>query len=108
MRVAIGVLSARDWKPQFGISLTHLFAHIAGHDKTEGVGLIPYLNCSLVPRGRRVVVEDALRDGYTHLLFVDDDMYFPPEIFDHLSKHDKPMVAVNYQTKSGKSAAVSL
>jgi hypothetical protein len=35
----------------------------------------------------------------THLLFLDDDMAFPDDIFEFLSMRKKPVVVANYSTK---------
>lgn len=47
-------------------------------------------------RGRNVIIEEALRNNCTHVLFLDDDMAFPPNTMSKLLAHDKDMVTGLY------------
>lgn len=55
---------------------------------------------SLLPQMRETLVEHALRDECTHVLFLDSDMRFPPETISHLIERDLPLVAANYVTRT--------
>lgn len=44
-------------------------------------------------------VETAIRDNFSHLLFVDDDIWFKTEAFDFLIKRDTDFAAANYIKK---------
>ena len=101
MRLAVGLISGRDWRPAFGLSLIALLDHATNKDSPfEEVHLCPRVNCSLPPSGRRIVVSDAYKRKCTHLLFIDDDMIFPRETANLLAAHGKPFVAANYQNRS--------
>lgn len=64
-----------------------------------------FIEGSLLPKSRRLLVEHALAfddpdvGPVTHILFLDDDMAFPPETFQRLLEHGKPIVACNYPTR---------
>ena len=47
---------------------------------------------SLVYNSRTFLVNDALSEGFTHVLFVDSDMTFPPDTLNRLIQHDKDVV----------------
>jgi len=103
MRLAIAICSGRDWKPQFGLSLAGLTWNIASNGingkKLEQFDLISLSNCSNLCNGRQSVLDEAIRRDFTHLLFVDDDMTFPPDLLDHLAKHKVEVVATNAAMK---------
>lgn len=42
---------------------------------------------------RTQLVNDAVRSGFTHLLFLDDDMMFPPNTLRRLMSHNAPFVS---------------
>lgn len=114
MRLGIGMMSNRDWKPRFGIGLVMLTNHLGKRGikgrKLEDMTLHPMLNCSIPQKGRRMVLEDAIKENCTHLLFVDDDMVFHADSMDYLARGDHAMIAANYQSRSnvGESTAISL
>lgn len=49
---------------------------------------------------RNELVRRALEDGATHMLWLDDDMTFPPNAAFRLLKHDVPIVGCNYSTRT--------
>lgn len=49
-----------------------------------------------VAKCRNALVEQALKGNYTHIFFIDSDMYFPMTILEDLLKHDKDIVGVTY------------
>lgn len=53
------------------------------------------LQTSNLSRGRQHCLDLAIKDGYTHLLFIDDDMKFTNECFDLLLSRDKDFIAPN-------------
>lgn len=54
---------------------------------------------SVIHSNREQLVRRAIDNGYTHLVFIDDDMRFPPNILDLLFRWRQPIVAVNYCIK---------
>lgn len=51
--------------------------------------------CSNIAQARNDFVQEAIDGGFTHLLFLDDDMTFPFDLLDSLGKYDAPVVAAN-------------
>lgn len=98
MRLYIAIPSCRDWKPQFGASLCALVAKLSkdGVDFTMNA----MMGTSVLPKARQMALDHAIETGYTHVLFLDDDMAFSSDLFDRLVSHKKDIVAANYSNKS--------
>ena len=56
---------------------------------------------SLLQRSRNYVVDEFLRSGYTHLMFVDTDICFQPEYVIALLLLDKDVIGAPYPDKVG-------
>lgn len=54
---------------------------------------------SLLPAGREMLLEMAIKEGYTHILWIDDDTDFSPEAVDYLLSRDVDFVAANFCRK---------
>jgi hypothetical protein len=98
MRLAIGG-PTRDMIPAtFAVRLARLFTYTqyCGFSMTEADLFIEhtYIHC-----GRELVLEAALKQGATHLLWLDTDMKFPRTTAAQLLLHDKPIVGCNYRTR---------
>lgn len=104
MRLAAGICSTRDWKPQFGVSLAGLIGAVASRGvknvELEQFDLIIRANCSNLCNGRQSIIKEAWDRQFTHLLFVDDDMTFPCDLLDHLCRHKVDVVAANASRKA--------
>jgi len=59
-------------------------------------------NESLITRARNYLVDEFLRSGYTHLLFLDADIHFDPKDVIALMALDKDIVGAPYPKKSIK------
>lgn len=57
-------------------------------------------NESLITRARNYLVDEFLRSGFTHLLFIDSDIHFNPEDVLALLALDKEIVGAPYPKKS--------
>lgn len=109
MHLALCIVSARDWKPHFGISLVHMVATLPNlRGKVKTFAVMPRPHCSAVAKGRRLVIGDAIEGGFTHALCIDDDMMFPPEALEVMIDRGKPFVAANYLGKHGTNTAIVL
>jgi hypothetical protein len=51
-------------------------------------------------RGRNMLIEQAFENNCTHILFVDDDVYLPPDVISRLLSHDKDIVTGLYISRS--------
>lgn len=63
-------------------------------------------NESLITRARNYLVDEFLRSGYTHMLFIDADIHFDPRDVIALLALDKDIIGAPYPKKSIKWGAV--
>lgn len=63
-------------------------------------------NESLITRARNYLVDEFLRSGFTHLLFIDSDIHFDPRDVIAMLAMDKDVIGAPYPKKSLKWAAV--
>lgn len=97
-RVLISVTSARDWKPQFGISLAMMAAYTQLHGgslQLVEIGMRGSTSQSLLSAARAAHLKTAVEGNYTHWATFDDDMGFPPDTLIQLMAHDKDFVCAN-------------
>lgn len=101
MKLLIAIPSCRDWKVGFGSALVGLVHKSA----LEGLDFTVHImqGASVIPRARQLAVEMAVKHDFTHLLFLDDDMVFPPSLIDQLKSGDHDVVGVNYVRKDAKN-----
>lgn len=97
--LCIAVPSNRDHKPAFVLHLMALHKHLltSGIQGVEKFDLMVKFKsrCSNLPQSRQDFLDEARKEGVTHLLFLDDDMTFPATLVDSLWKHQLPVVAAN-------------
>lgn len=98
MRLSIGICSHRDIKAAFVKSLLDLVFELQRTNVEFDVFL--KTNVSNIVLGRQAIVNEAIEQGYTHMLFLDDDMTFPANIVEMLAGHGKEFVAANYRKKN--------
>ncbi len=99
MRIFIAIPSNRDHSPHFVASLVALVQYHAVNGvknrELKDLRVNIKTNVSNIATGRNDLVDEAIAGGFTHLLFLDDDMTFPFDMLDHLCKYDTPIVAAN-------------
>jgi hypothetical protein len=98
MRLAIGG-PTRDMVPaSFAVQYARLFAYTRELGPwTTVIDLFmehTYIHC-----GRELVLEAALKQGMTHLLWLDTDMNFPRTAAVRLMAHGVPIVGCNYVSR---------
>lgn len=96
--LAILVPSTEYWPADFALSLMTL-QQLLGYQPLGGEGFRHNLineRGSLIAYQRENLADQALESGATHLLWLDSDMKFPPNLVHRLFKHDLPLVACNY------------
>lgn len=54
---------------------------------------------TLVYNAREALAAEAINGGYTHVLWLDADMVFNPDVFDKLYSHGKPFVTGVYKSR---------
>jgi hypothetical protein len=70
------------------------------------IGEYQFIGDSLVSRGRNNLVHFFLKSDHTHLLFIDADLSFGPQIAERLLSHDKDIVCGWYPKKQLEFAPV--
>lgn len=63
-----------------------------------GISLGSYIN-----NNRTLLVHEAVKQGASHILFIDSDMRFPPDALERLLKHNKDIVASNAKSRTADS-----
>jgi hypothetical protein len=73
----------------------------------EALGLVEeppvrwcYHRSSALPQNRHNLVREAQKMGVSHILFLDDDMTFPPDTLERMLRAGKPIVAANCTTRA--------
>jgi len=62
---------------------------------------------SLISKQRQDLAQAAINSNSTHILWLDSDMSFPPDILETLLTHDLDIVAANYSTRSAPRKGVA-
>lgn len=89
-RVFVAIPSRGSWEEGFGMSLVSM----AGQTKNAVID-VGSATSSLITKNRNRLVANCLNGDYTHILFLDDDMRFPPHLLDSLLEHDVDFVGCN-------------
>lgn len=106
-RIDVGVLvpCMGSWDMYFGKHLVALFAKTMGwrpgpEQGVEALRVRLYtLATSMLVKSRHKLIKNALKDGCTHILFIDSDMTFPDDGLLRLLQRRKPVVGANYTTR---------
>jgi hypothetical protein len=99
------VVPTRGMNPAgFTFDLAKLCAATTVALESEGWGHVSlfHLSGTYIDDSREKLAERALRADATHILFLDDDMRFPPNLATKLIKHRQPVVGMNYPTRKQK------
>jgi len=64
-------------------------------DKPEGT-IITFVHGQSPARNRNMAIEQAILNNCTHILFLDDDLAFKPDLLTKLLSHDKDIVSGYY------------
>lgn len=101
VRIAIAVCSRDTVKAGFAFDLAKMVAFIAMHGIAPGKMELCILNNrgTLIVNQRHELVVEAMRNECDAILWLDDDMRFPPDTLFRLLAHDVPVVAANYCTR---------
>lgn len=102
MRLLIAVLSNRDHKPSFTISIANLNAYLAVRGRE--FGLIQHLlmikeNVPFLAQGRQDMMDYALQNGFTHILCIDDDSKFSHTAAETLICRNVQAIGANFVHK---------
>ena len=101
LRLVVCVPSTNSWEADFGMSMIMLMANfsqkIAGWDQQQL--RVHNKKSSMLANSRQQMVTAALKQGATHLLFIDSDQTFPADLVPRLLAHEERVVACNVATK---------
>jgi hypothetical protein len=101
VRLFVSVVSARQWPARFGESLANLGFHL-GYSRLGGRlgGLRMCIARQAHPSmTRNDHLVQALAEGFTHFLSLDDDQTFPGDVVERMLAAEKPVVTCNYRKK---------
>jgi hypothetical protein len=98
--LAICVISNRDHVPDFTRCLAHMSAHLAIKPIFDRVDLKVAKNCSLLSVARQEMLDECMSEKFSHMLMLDDDMVFPPDLAHQLYGKGKRCIGVNSLRKN--------
>ena len=111
--VVVCVPSTGQCKAQFAYSLARMVAYFAQHpiypDVEEQNLEIRFLEGSGISANREKLINDALAlEDMTHVLFIDEDMGFQPNVLHILASRRQSIVACNYRMRVPPSPFTAL
>ena len=96
MRLAIGG-PTRDAVPAaFAVDLAQLYAYTRERGPWGADVTVGFVESTYIHVGREWFLDASLKQGATHVFWLDTDMSVPRETAVLLSMHDQPIVACNY------------
>jgi len=112
INLAVAIPSAGRVSTNFCYSLIALFSNL-GANGVPGFKInvdLDIIQSSVIYGNRQRLVTRAIERGKTHLLFIDDDMTFAPNILDIMFARKVPVLVTNYLIKvdEPKFVAISL
>lgn len=99
MNLSICVPARETVNTGFSYDLAMMCARFYGNAHAGTTFNLNFVNGTLIADQRSKLVEMSLKQGATHILFLDSDMRFPSYLAEKLTKHDKDIVACNYATR---------
>lgn len=103
LRVVIAIPSMSTWHAEFAMSLVSLLGYFGNNRvKNAHVQEVRVVNMkgSILPNLRLEGLKAAKQHDATHLLWLDSDHEFPPNLLNRLLSHEKDVVALNCATKT--------
>ncbi len=99
VRIAIMTPSVRSPSWDYIKSVETLEAYVLSHGVLGSrIGYMERMlktQCSNLPQGRQDMLDDAVSEGFTHGIMIDDDMGFPPDILDIMLPRNVQCLGVN-------------
>jgi hypothetical protein len=105
IQIAVAIPTAGTVRMSFAYSLCGLIASFAGRKvptvpEAEITMHISVLESSNWITNREKLARMAIENGDTHLMFLDDDMLFEPQVLEMLMGRRQPIVCTNYLIKT--------
>lgn len=98
MKLGIIICSNRALSPYFSASLNSMYRFMERQKLEFSVFQRSQVGCP--SEGLQSNLDDALAAGCTHVVFIEDDMVFPPDAVVRLLQRNRVAVGVNYPRKS--------
>ncbi len=109
VRIAIMTPSVRQPSWDYIKSVETLEAYVLSHGVLGSrIGYMERMlktQCSNLPQGRQDMLDDAVSEGFTHGVMIDDDMGFPPDILDIMLPRNVQCLGVNALRKDPLKAS---
>jgi len=96
MRLAIGGPTRDSVPAAFAVDVAHLFAYTREMGQWGKNVTVNFVASTYIHVGREWFLEASLKQGATHILWLDTDMSVPRELAVLLAMHGQPIVACNY------------
>jgi hypothetical protein len=97
----------RDIVPaSFAVDVAQLYAYTRERGPWPTV-TIGFISSTYIHVGREVFLEESIKQGATHVLWLDTDMSVPRELAVLLAMHERPIVACNYVMRNGSQLCTS-
>lgn len=105
IKVSVAVPTGGQVPMSFAYSLSALVGYTAAHAVPTMPGAEAELQINIVESSnwitnREQLAAHAIAEGYTHMLFLDDDMSFHPSVLSVLLGRRQPIVVTNYLIKT--------
>jgi hypothetical protein len=99
MRLAIGGPTRDQVPAAFAVDVAQLYAYTRERGPWGSDVTIGWVASTYIHVGREWFLEAAIKQGATHVLWLDTDMSVPRETAVLLFMHDQPIVACNYRVR---------
>jgi hypothetical protein len=103
-KIAVCIPSIGMCRIEFTMGLANLISFIAGNRLSPDSSLESMcftIHSSGILHNRNRLVQQAKAWGATHVMFLDEDMIFPPSALHMLYRRHQPWVAANYLKRAG-------
>jgi hypothetical protein len=99
MKLAIGGPTRDSVPASFAVDVAQLYAYTRERGPWGSQVTVGFLASTYIHVGRELFLEASIKQGATHVLWLDTDMSFPRETAVLLSMHDEAMVGCNYRVR---------
>lgn len=102
LQLLIGTPNMGEWTAEYGMSLVNMMGYLMANPVLgyrEQMMKPMQVKGSIISRGRLQIQKEAIKSGYSHVLFIDADQDFPRDTAHRLLAADKDVIGCNIATK---------
>lgn len=92
--IGICIPSGDTWKAGTAVDVAVMCGTFSKNRKEHNAWIVN-TQLSVLPKSRMMLVQEAMKQNATHILFIDSDARFPKDTLDRLLGHDLDFVACN-------------